>query len=68
MQCLELLERRREQNRKLYAAEHMRECRECCVQFWFPESPKGCSESGEDSEMVKKYDKSFVDSLYIKEY
>lgn len=57
MQCLELLERR-EQNRKPSAAGHTCECRECCVQFWFPESPKGCSGTGEDSEVVKKCDKS----------
>ena len=68
MQCLALLERRREQNRKLYAAGHMCECCESCVQFWFPESPKGYSETGEDSEVVKKYDKNFLDSLSITEY
>lgn len=58
MRRLELLERRREQNRKPSAAEHTCECRECCVQFRFPESPKGCSGTGQDSEVVKKYDKS----------
>lgn len=43
-------------------------CCECCVQFSFPGSPKGCSEAEEDSEVVKKYDKSFVDSLCSKQY
>lgn len=65
---MELLERRKEQKKKLCAAGHMCECHERCVQFWFPESQKGCFETGEDSEAVENYGKSFVDSLHIKEY
>lgn len=53
-----IIRKKKKTNRKPSAAGHTCECHECCVQFWFPESPKGCSGTGEDSEGVKKYDKN----------